>query len=566
VRPAHRLRDRAALGAVLALGLALAAFAAAPKGGPKADRVFVNGIVWTGEEKPARVEALAVGNNTILAVGGTAEIQDLAGKGTDVVDLKGRFVVPGFTDAHLHLVGGSVALGEVDLDGAETLAEVQRRIAAFARSDPERKWITGRGWSYAVFPGGLPTRAQLDAAVPDRPVFLESYDGHTGWANGTALLAARINRMTAEPAGGTIVRDASGEPTGALKEAAQELVRRIVPALTPDEKERAVKKGLEKLAAQGLTGVGAASLNPEDLAVLDSIESQHVLKVRVYGALPMVKDPGAEHLASYAALRAKYAGPRLRVGAVKGFLDGVVESHTAAFFEPYPGGGTGDLRWTPEDLVRAVAAYDREKFQVWLHAIGDRAVDLALRAYEKAGSGGARRHRVEHLEVPRLQDLPRFKSLGVVASTQALFARPDKGTMDVYVPALGDRVSRAMPFKAIDDAGAVQAFGSDWPVYPPDVLAGIHCAVTRTTPEGTPAGGWQPAQRIGVEAALRHFTRDAAYACFDETARGTIAPGKLADLVVLSADITAVPAEAILKTKVLLTVMGGQDTYRAREF
>jgi predicted amidohydrolase YtcJ len=551
---------------LLGAGATLAFAGPATAAGPKADRVFVNGIVWTGEEKPARAEALAVRNNTILAVGRTADIRALAGKGTDVVDLKGRFVVPGFTDAHVHLVEGSLALAEVDLDGAETLAEVQRRIAAFARADPERKWITGRGWSYAVFPGGLPTRAQLDAAVPDRPVFLRSYDGHTGWANGTALLAARINRLTANPPGGTIVRDASGEPTGALKEGAQELVRRIVPPLTRDEKERAVKKGLEKLVAQGITEVGAASRDPEDLAVLEAIDAQHALKVRVYAALPMVKDPGPELLASYSAFRAKYAGPLLRVGAVKAFLDGVVETHTAALFEPYPGGGTGDLQWTPEELFRTVAAYDKERFQVWLHAIGDRAVDLALRAYEKAGSGPKHRHRVEHLEVPRLQDLPRFKALGVVASTQALFARPDKGTMDVYVPTLGPRVARAMPFKAIDDAGAVQAFGSDWPVYPPEVVAGIHCAVTRTTPEGTPAGGWEPAQRIGVEAALRHFTRDAAYACFDEGARGTLAPGKLADLVVLSADLTAIPPDQILETRVLLTVLGGQDTFRAREF
>jgi len=526
----------------------------------------VNGIVWTGDEKTPRAEALAIRNTTIVAVGKTSDIQALAGKGTDVVDLKGRFVAPGFTDAHVHLVEGGLALAEADLDGALTLAEVQRRIAAFARADPERKWITGRGWSYAAFPGGLPTRAQLDAAVPDRPVFLRSYDGHTGWANGTALFAARITRLTADPAGGTIVRDASGEPTGALKESAQELVRRIVPALTPDEKERAIKKGLERLVAQGITEVGAASLDPEDLAVLDAIESQQALKVRVYAALPMVKNPSSEVLASYGAYRAKYAGPRLRVGAVKAFLDGVVETHTAALFEPYPGGGTGDLQWSPEDLFRTVAAFDKEKFQVWLHAIGDRAVDLALRAYEKAGSGPARRHRVEHLEVPRLQDLARFKSLGVVASTQALFARPDKGTIDVYVPTLGPRVSRAMPFKAIDDAGAVQAFGSDWPVYPPDVVAGIYCAVTRMTPEGTPVGGWEPAQRIGAEAALRHFTRDAAYACFDEGERGTLVVGKLADLVVLSADVTAIPGDQIAKAKVLLTVMGGQDTYRAREF
>jgi predicted amidohydrolase YtcJ len=548
---------------VLALALGSPAFAA----GPKADRVFVNGRVWTGEDKLPWAEAVAVRTNTIVAVGKTKEIQGLAGKGTDVVDLKGRFLGPGFIDAHLHIVDGSVALIELDLDGAETLAEVQRRIVAFARANPDRPWITGRGWSYAAFPGGMPTRAQLDAAVPDRPVFLESYDGHAAWANSAALVAARIDRLTADPPGGTIVRDASRDPTGALKEVpAMDLVRAKVPPLAPAEKERALKKGMERLAGQGLTGVHAVNLDPEDLPFLERLDAQRALKVRVYAALPMVKDPGADHLSRYAALRAKYASPRLRVGAVKGFVDGSVEPHTAAFFEPYGGGDAGSAGWTPEELARTVAAYDKEKFQVCLHAIGDRAIDMALGAYEKLGVAAGRRHRVEHLEVPRPQDLPRFKAAGVIASTQALFARPDPGTLEVYLPALGPRGARAMPFKSVDDAGAVQAFGSDWPVYPPEVLAGIHCAVTRTTPAGTPPGGWEPAQRIGVAAALRHFTRDAAYASFEEATRGTLAPGKLADFVVLSADITAIPPDQIGKTKVLLTVVGGQDTYRAREF
>jgi predicted amidohydrolase YtcJ len=547
---------------VLALALGAPLFAA----GPKADRVFVNGRVWTGEDKLPWAEALAVRNDTIVAVGRTKEIQGLAGKGTDVVDLKGRFLGPGFIDTHLHIVDGGVALIELDLDGVETLAEVQRRIAAYARADPNRRWITGRGWSYAAFPGGMPTKRQLDAAVSDRPALLESYDGHAAWANSAALIEARVDRLTANPPGGEVVRDASGEPTGVLKEAAIDLVRKKVPPLAPEEMERALKKGIERLVAQGLTGVHAVNFDPEHLPLLERLEAQHALKVRVYVALPMVKDPGPEHLAKYAALRAKYASSRLRVGAVKGFVDGSVEAHTAAFFEPYGGGNAGAPDFTEEQLVRTVAAYDKEKFQVCLHAIGDRAIDMALRAYEKLGAAPTRRHRVEHIEVPRPQDLARFKGPGVIAATQALFARPDSAMLGTYLPMLGPRAPRAMPFKAIDDAGAVQAFGSDWPVYPPEVLAGIHCAVTRTTAAGTPSGGWEPAQRIGVAAALRHFTRDAAFASFDESRRGTLAAGKLADLVVLSADITAIPPDQIAKTKVLLTVLGGQDSYRAREF
>lgn len=542
------------------------AFAVPLAAAEKADRIFVNGRVWTGDDGQPRAEAVAVRATTILAVGKSADIRGLAEKGTEIVDLKGRFLGPGFIDAHLHLMGGSLAMTEVDLDDASTVAEMQRRIAAYARANPDRKWITGRGWAYSAFPGGLPTRAQLDAALSDRPAFLESYDGHAGWANSAAVVAARLTGIQADPPDGVIVRDASGEPTGVFKEEAQWLVKRIIPPPLPEEKERALKKGLERLAARGLTTVHDANMQLEDLDLLESIDAQRVLKVRVYAALPMVRNPGPDVVSRYAALRAKYGGPRLRVGAVKAIVDGVVEARTAAFFDPYPGGGTGLLLWTAEDLVHAVAAFEREKMQVFAHAIGDRAIDLALRAFEQSGGGPARRHRIEHVEVPRLADLARFKAQGVIASTQALFAEPDKNHLELYVPALGPRASRAMAFKAIDDAGIVQAFGSDWPVYPVDVLRGIHCAVTRMTPEGTPAGGWEPAQRIGAEAALRHFTRDAAYAGFDETTRGTLTPGKLADLVVLSDDPTAVAPEQITAIKVLLTVVGGQDTYRAREF
>ena len=554
------------LAAVLAFVVAPLTAAVPLAASEKADRIFINGKVWTGEDKPPRAEAVAVRANTILAVGKSSDIRSLAEKGTEIVDLKGRFLGPGFIDAHLHLVSGSLAMAEVDLDGAPTLAEVQRRIAAYARANPERKWITGRGWAYSAFPGGLPVRAQLDAVLADRPAFLVSYDGHAGWANSAAVTAARLTGITADPPDGVIVRDAAGEPTGVFKERAQWLVSRVIPPPAPEEKERALKKALEQLAARGITGVHDAHLEPEDLPLLESIDAQRLLKVRVYAALPMVRNPGPDVIGRYAALRAKYAGPKLRVGAVKAIVDGVVEAHTAALFEPYPGGGNGLLLWSAEDLLRAVSLFEKENLQVFAHAIGDRAIDLVLRTFEQSGGGPARRHRIEHVEVPRLADLPRFKAQGVVASTQALFAEPDQNHLEVYVPTLGSRASRAMPFKAIDDAGIVQAFGSDWPVYSTDVVRAIHCAVTRTTPQGTPAGGWEPAQRITAAAALRHFTRDAAYASFDESTRGTLAPGKLADLVVLSDDPTAVPPEQITSLRVLLTVMGGQDTYRARGF
>jgi predicted amidohydrolase YtcJ len=261
----------------------------------------------------------------------------------------------------------------------------------------------------------------------------------------------------------------------------------------------------------------------------------------------------------------------LKFGAAKGLVDGVVESGTAAMLEPWADGApASEPLWTQAELDRSAALYDARGFQILLHAIGDRAISMALDAYAHAaranGSSG-RRHRIEHVEVPRFADLARFRALGVIASTQALFALPDQNTLEAYAPKLGPaRAARAMPFRTLDEAGVVQAFGSDWPVFSMETLTGIHCAVTRQTPQGAPAGGWHPEQRISVEAALRHFTRDAAYASFDEELKGTLTAGKLADFVVLSEDIRQPPAERILRAKVLLTVMGGRETHRDPAF
>jgi predicted amidohydrolase YtcJ len=549
--------------------LALAAWPAAAA--EKADRVFVNGTVWTGEPGRPRVQALAVRGPAILALGTSEQIRKHAEKRTQVVDLKGRLVVPGFIDSHLHFMSGSLALSNVNLEGAETLEEVKRRIAAFARANPDAPWIVGRGWSYSAFPGGLPHRRDLDAVVPERPALMTAYDGHTGWCNSIALRLAGVLRGTPDPEDGVIVRDADGEPTGVLKEAAQRLVREKVPPPSGEDKYRALKKGLDLAASYGLTSVQNALFDPADLPVYERVLREGGLKLRFYSALPLNEGTSADDLARYKQLRDAQRSPYLRFGAVKGVVDGVVESKTALMLEPYVGGGTGLPNWKAEDLDRAVALCDREGFQVLLHAIGDRAIRIALDAYERAaranGPSPRRRHRVEHVEVPDPADLPRFKVLGVIAATQAYFANPDANTLGVYAGNLGPvRAARAMPFRALDDAGAVQAFGSDWPVYSFEVLKGMYAAVARKTPEGTPAAGWYPEHRIGVEAALGHFTRDAAYAAFEESVKGTLAPGKAADFVVLSEDVLAGPTERLLTAKVLLTVMAGNDTYRAREF
>jgi len=555
---------------LIGVGL-LAALGAAASAEEKADRIFVNGRIWTGDDARPSVEALAVRETRILALGTSEEMRKRAETGTEIVDLKGRFMAPGFDDAHLHFMSGSLDLDALSLDDARTVEELQWRIGAWAKANPDRPWVAGRGWVYSAFAGGLPHKTLLDTVVADRPAWMTSYDGHAGWANSAALRKAEVHRGTADPPGGAIVRDERGEPTGVLKDTAMALVAAHVPPPVPEEKYRALRKGIDRAASFGLTSVQNAGFDEEDFRVYEEVLGEGRLKLRVSFALSFEKNLGPDALARYRELKGKHASEHIRIATVKGFVDGVVEARTAAMFEPYAGGGGSGLpRWTQEDLDRTAALYDREGFQIQLHAIGDRAVSMALDAFEHAARANGplvRRHRIEHLEVPRLADLARFKALGVVASTQAFFARPDENHNQVYLPALGpERAARAMPFKAIDDAGVVQAFGSDWPVYPCEVLKGIYCAVTRMTPQGTPAGGWEPAQRISVEAALRHFTRDAAYASQEEAIKGTLTPGKLADLVVLSENILAVPPERILRTKVLLTVRGGQDTYRAQEF
>ena len=557
--------------AVVALVAArpLGAGATAPSKTGRADRIFVNGRIWTGEPGKPLVQALAVRGATVLELGASEEIRKLAGKGTDVVDLRGRFACPGFIDAHLHLLGGGWSLQELRLDDALDLAGVETRVRAWLQANPEERWVTGGGWTYGAFPDGLPTRAQLDKLVSDRPAFLSSYDGHTGWANSAALKLAELTRFSKDPAGGAIVRDAAGEPTGVLKESAQALVERLAPKKLPHENESALRRAIAQAAAWGLTSVHDAGVGEDELESLARALAA-TPQLRVYAALHLERDPTPDTLGRQEELRRRYSGPRLRIGAVKGYVDGVVESKTAAMFEPYTGGGSGAPLWTQEELDRAVAAYDKAGWQVMLHAIGDRGVDMALTAFERAAQKNTtrgRRHRVEHIEVARLADLLRFKAADVVASTQAIFAYPDPNSLGVYVPTLGpERAHRALAWKAIDDAGAVQAFGSDWPVYRADVVRGIATAVTRTTLQGTPAGGWEPQQRIPVEAALRHFTRDAAYAEHAEAERGTLAKGRAADLVVLSQDLLSIPPERIKDTKVMLTVLAGQDSYRAAGF
>ena len=565
---------------VIAFVAALLIGAGAPAAPQHVDRIFINGKIWTGDDAQPKAEALAISGDRILAVGSTIEIRALAGPDTAIVDLKGRLVLPGFQDSHIHFPGPSI--NSVALDGLETLDAFQNNLAEFVKSHPNLTWITGGGWGYSAFPNQTVDKKYIDAVISDRPVYVSERDGHMGLANSKALEMAGITRDTPDPPNGHIMRDVNGEPTGELKESAQDAVYSKIPPPTKEEVYESLLQHMEEAAADGLTSVQNASWSPEDHPVFVRALAAGALKLRFRFA-PMIlpNDGGApkEHhlkapltvddLKFYKELRETFQGPLIKFGSIKGVLDGTVDARTAAMFEPYVGGGTGIPFWEQDDLNKTVALYDKEGFQVLLHAIGDKAINMALNAFEYAAKTNGtvgRRHRVEHAEVPLLADFPRFKELGVIASTQALFANPDATALQNFAVLLGpERASHADSFKLYDDAGAVQAFGSDWNVFDFSPLKGIYCAVTRMTPEGTPKGGWYPDGRITVEAALRHYTRDGAFASFDEQIRGTLTPGKLADLVVLSLDILTIPPSEIPKTKVLLTVMGGQVTYRDKD-
>jgi predicted amidohydrolase YtcJ len=531
----------------------------------KADTIYVHALVWTGNPEQPSAEAFAVRGNRIVAVGIEPDVRKSAGPETVVIDLGGMRVVPGFNDAHWHFA----TLRDADLVDAGSIQELQRRLGEFAKKNPDTAWLTGRGWAYTDFPDRIPDKKYLDNVVPDRPAFIWERDGHMGVANSKALALAGVSATTADPAHGRIERDSAGKPTGELKEAAMKLVTAKIPPPSSEEYYLALRHTMDQAASYGLTSLQEASagLSPDEMAAFERVLAEGNFTVRFYVSIPLLKNATDADLARFDLLRKTFRGPLLKFGSAKGMLDGTVDAKTALMMSPYVGGGNGISMWTQAELNSAVARYDKAGFQIWLHAIGDQAIRMALDAYENAAKENAtsgRRHRVEHAEVPDLRDYPRFKRLGVIASTQALFANPDATTLENYAALLGPiRAAHANAFKLFDDAGAVQAFGSDHPVFSMEVLRGIYCAVTRVTPEGTPAEGWFPQNRISVEAALRHFTRDAAYASFDEQEKGTLSVGKLADFVALSNDIFTEPAANILKTRVLLTVMGGRVTYRA---
>lgn len=538
-----------------------------------ADLLFTNGPVLTPEGRTAT--AVAVTGDRITAVG-HAEVRDLAGPRTQVVDLAGRLLLPGFQDAHVHPVPAGLELTQCDLTRAKTAEDTLAAVRAYADAYPEREWITGGGWSMEAFEGGTPTKELLDKVVPDRPVYLPNRDHHGAWVNSRALQLAGITRDMSDPVDGRIERDALGEPSGTLQEGAMQLVGRLTPPATPADRLAALLHAQRHLHSLGITAWQDALVgeflgmdDPSDAYLAAARDGS--LTARVVGALWWDRERGAEQIPELAERRAALSHGRFSAGSVKLMLDGVAETGTAALLDPYldkcgcATANRGTSFIDPEQLPKYVTELDALGFQCHFHALGDRAVRDALDAVEAAraanGPSDTRPH-LAHLQVVHPDDVARFVRLGAVANIQPLWAAHEPQMDELTIPFLGpERALWQYPFGTLLRSGATLAAGSDWPVSSPDPLQGIHVAVNRVEP-GSTGPVFLPGERIGLAEALTAYTAGSAYANhLDDT--GRVVAGALADLVALDRDPFAGPPEEIAETRVALTYVGGAEVYAA---
>ncbi|MBA2503698.1 MAG: amidohydrolase [Pyrinomonadaceae bacterium] len=529
-----------------------------------ADLVIINARVRTMDRERPVAEAVAVHRNRIIAVGSEAEIKRLTGAGTRVVDANKRLVLPGFNDAHVHFLSGGFQLSSVDLRDAATPQEFAERIRRFSATLPRGRWITGGDWDHERWPNApLPTKELIDSFTTDTPVFVNRLDGHMALANSAALKLAGVTRETKDPLGGLIVRDSrTGEPTGVLKDAAMSFVFRVIPESSFEEKLAAARAATNHAASLGVTSVQDVSAGT-DVGIYQTLLESSELKTRIYAVAPL---SAWERLAQV-GVRRKFGNDMLRVGGLKGFADGSLGSTTAFFYEPYNdapatrGLGSDEI----DSMFERARGADRAGLQLMIHAIGDRANDQILTIYErlnKENPQADRRFRIEHAQHIRPQDIRRFAQARVIASMQPYHAIDDGRWAEKRIGR--ERARTTYAFRSLLDAGATLAFGSDWTVAPLDPIQGVYAAVTRRTLDGKNPDGWIPEQKITVEEAVRAYTVGSAFAEFMENEKGTIAPGKLADLVILSDDVFSVDPTLIERARVVTTIMDGRIVYEAK--
>jgi predicted amidohydrolase YtcJ len=535
-----------------------------------ADTVLIHAKIYTVNPKVPWAQAMAVREGKIIAVGSDKAISAYQGPSTKIIDAKEHMVLPGFMDAHVHLMAGAAALEQIALNDAKTIDDFQKMIKEYAAAHPDKKWIQGMGWYYSVFgKNGVPDKKFIDEVVPDRPVYLAAYDGHSSLANNKALQIARITRNTPDPPNGIIMRNpATGEPTGFMKEAAGSLVAKHFPPPTREEERNRLTNAIHYASSLGLTRVISAGADAERVELFDEIRQKGELTTRLYMARFVTPPISPDVIRVLEENRKKYSDDWIDLAPVKFLLDGVIEAHTAAMLDPYTNdsGNRGQLYFDADKYKQAVMQLDRLGFQIFTHAIGDRAIRLALDAYEAANKANGRtdaRDKIEHIEDPSADDIPRFAKLGVIASMQPLHTTPNDNSLIVWAGNVGsERAQRAWPWRDILSGGAVLSFGSDWSVVSLNPWPAVQMLLTRETPEGTPAGGWIPKERLTLDEAIRGYTMGVAFAARREKTEGSIEAGKLADVILISQDVFAIPANQIGKTKVLMTMVGGKAVYR----
>ncbi|MFH1850906.1 MAG: amidohydrolase [Candidatus Neomarinimicrobiota bacterium] len=528
----------------------------------QATLLITNAKIWTGNQAAPRAEALAIAGDKILAVGTAAEITQLAGPTTRIIDADGKFITPGFNDAHLHFLGGGFNLASVQLRDAATREEFVRRIGEYTQTLEAGTWITGGDWDHTLWGGELPTRDWIDAVTPENPVWINRLDGHMALANSLALQIAGIYAGIADIDGGTIVRDTAGVPTGILKDNAMPLVDKFQSEPPDSLKFRALAAAMEYVNRQGVTSIGHMG-TWDDLRIFEAAHQKKQLTVRISAAVP---------LGTWEKLAEKVTGNAngdewLRWGGLKEFMDGSLGSHTAAFFEPFIDDTTnsGLLVNDPEAIYQLIQKADAAGLQVMIHAIGDRAISLLLDNYARATAENGprdRRFRIEHSQHIDPKDFVRYRDLAVIASMQPYHCIDDGRWAESYIGY--ERCKTTYAFRSLADHGVTLAFGSDWYVAPPTPLEGIYAAVTRRTLDDKNPDGWIPAEKLTVDEALRAYTSAAAYASFEENIKGSLEPGKLADFVVIDCDLTAIPPETIRDVQVLMTVVGGKIVFEKK--
>ncbi|MGH9464726.1 MAG: amidohydrolase, partial [Thermoanaerobaculia bacterium] len=556
---------------LVAAAVLLAAASAGGETSPKADLVFTRGAVYTVDAARSFAEAVAVADGRIAYVGSASGAGEWIGPGTEVIDLAGRMLLPGFQDAHVHPLSAGVEMGQCDLNSAESAAEVLERVRACAAEKAPGEWLVGGGWQLPLFPEANPHRRDLDAVRSDIPILLWAADGHSGWANSQALTIAGITAATEDPPTGRIERDSDGSPSGTLRESAVDLVTAHVPETTPEEQAAGLLRARDALLPLGVTTVQDASVDEAGLAAYAAAQERGEFPLRVVAALYVDPDEGPEQVDGLAALRQRFAGERLRPTHAKLFLDGVIEARTASMLEPYtdkPGEG-GTPEWPNEKLSPVVERLAATGFSIHCHAIGDAAVRQGLDALERAraiNSDPALRHQLAHIEVIHPADQPRFRRLHVIANFQALWAYADPYIVDLTWPGIGpERSQWIYPIGSVARAGAPLALGSDWSVSSPNPLEIMEVAITRRDPDsnpGDPGEPMQPEERIDLPTALAAATIGAAYANGLEADTGSIEVGKAADLVVLAENPFEIDPAALSAVAVDLTVIGGEIVYR----